>query len=335
MGIDLITEPVLMILTKSEGRYGMKYDAILMVVQDKIPLLKTSYPYLCSNLGAERIFFVANIKCKQEIEKAFGNNRIEYYNEDEIMGGLTLSKIKSYLEDLCGDSHRAGWFYQQFLKMAYAYRSRNDYYLIFDSDTVPINRINYFGKDERPNFITKIEYHKPYFDTLDKLFDGEIKRLDKNISYIAENMIINRNIMIEIIDRIMSNQNLVGDTFYERILNAINLDVVMYTGFSEFETYGNYVSTLYPGMYNRIRLKTQRMGSFLFGTEPTKEQLEWAAKDYDIISFETYGRTWLSKKTKSERIRERYTAKEIFDKYIWMYYLWESIRGREVIKYED
>lgn len=314
----------------------MNYDVIMMVIPDNIHLLKISCPYLSRNLGADRIIFVANKSCREIINETFLNESgILFLDEETVLQGMTLARIKDILKERCGDPSRAGWFYQQFLKMAYADICANDYYLVFDSDTIPLNPIPYFDKDGKPQFITKVEYHKPYFDTMKVLFNGEVDRVDKAVSYIAENMMINKKIMIEIIDKIMDNENLNGSTFYERILNAIDKKVVYGTGFSEFETYGNYVMTYYPDDYNKIKLRTQRRGSFLFGMDPDSDQLEWAAHDYDIISFEKYGNKWLENKTKSESIRKKYEAKELFDKYIWISHLWDRIRGREVIKYEQ
>ena len=313
----------------------MVYDAILMVIPDKVPLLKTSIEYMIKNLGADRIFLVANKSCELLINNELAcYDNVLFLDEEAIFDGLNIEKIRDILKDLCGDYGRAGWFYQQFLKMAYAFKSDNEYYLVFDSDTVPLNNIKYFSEDGKPCFITKVEYHKPYFDTLDVLTEGKVRRVDKNISYIAENMIINKKIMVEIIDMIMNNQNLKGDLFFEKILYAISKDVVKYTGFSEFETYGNYIMTNYPSTYNRMKLRTQRRGTFLFGPLPNSEQLEWASKDYDIISFENYGHSWLKNITNSPKIREKYTASQMFRKFIWISNLVDVLRGREVIKYD-
>ena len=313
----------------------MIYDAIIMVIPENIKLLEKAFPYLCENLGAESIVFVANDSCRSEIDKAFAGKGYRFLNEDEIFTGMTLLRIKEILLGLCGDSHRAGWFYQQFLKMAYAYKCENRYYLVFDSDTIPLRKIQYFDEDGKPQFIIKREYHAPYFETMKVLFDGEVGRFNRDVSYIAENMIIKKDIMIEIIDKIMDNPHLCGEAFYERILNSISRDVVKDTGFSEFETYGNYVMTFYPGVYNEIRLHTQRRGTFLFGNEPSDEQLRWASKDYDIISFENNGRTWLADKTKDEKIRQKYNAARLFKKYIWLNDLIDRLRFREVIDYDD
>lgn len=316
----------------------MNYNAIIMVTPPKIDILKISYPYMLKNLGEglNKIIMVANTSTRQSIIDAFGNDpRVSFLDEETIMDGLTLKRIQEIMVELCGKPHRAGWYYQQFLKMAYSYICEDDYYLVFDSDTIPLNPIPYFAEDDRPCFITKIEYHKPYFDTIDVLFDGKVGRVDPKESYIAENMMISKALMQEMIEKINSNSNLTGDTFYEKILRAVDSKIVRATGFSEFETYGNYVMTLHPESYHKIKLRTQRLGAFIVGDTPTTEQLEWAAKDYDIMSIEPFGRRWLANKTKKASIREKYTAKEIFLKYIKLSDMLDRLKRKKVIYYDE
>ena len=217
----------------------------------------------------------------------------------------------------------------------HSFSNHNDYYLVFDSDTIPLHPIPYFSTDGRPNFITKIEYNKPYFDTIDRLFDGKVGRVNPAESFIAENMMIDKKLMIEMLDVIMANSKIKGDTFYEKALNAVNRDYVRYTGFSEFETFGNYVMTFHPQEYGKVKIRTQRLGAFLLGDEPNEEQLKWASNDYDIISIEPFGRRWLGKKTKQNSVREKYSAKELFDKYIKMSNLLDRIMLKRVIKYDE
>lgn len=291
------------------------YDVIIMVTSEKIPLLKCSYKYLRANLGAQNIYLVANKSLKKTIMDTF-ENKVHFIDEESIMDGLTLANVKEILSQRCGDGHRAGWFYQQFLKMAYSFVCTKEYYLLWDADTVPLHEIPYFENVGKPCFIIKKEYYKDYFDTIENLFAGRVSRLNPEISYIAENMIISTKYMKNMIDEISANSNLRGNVFYEKILNAVNPEVVSYTGFSEFETYGNYMDTIYPQVYGHRKLRTQRLGSFLFGTKPCDEQLRWAAKDYDIISFEEHGKQWLKRITRMKVVRKSFDAKQLFTFFI-------------------
>lgn len=307
----------------------INYDAIIMVTLEKIPLLKNSYSFLKKNLGAQEIYLVANRSLEREIRNVFGE-KMHFIDEESIMPGLSLQTIREILLQKCGDDHRAGWFYQQFLKMAYALICEKEYYLLWDADTVPLHKINYFENGNTPCFVVKKEYYKDYFDTIETLFNGKVSRLNPEISYIAENMLICSKYMKKMIAEIMGNFTVEGNTFYEKIVNAINPRVVSYTGFSEFETYGNYMDTLYPGIYAHKKLRTQRLGSFLFGTNPSEEQLCWAGADYDIISFEEHGKQWLKYVTKSRMIRKYFDAKRMFDSFIRISNRYDRICHRPV-----
>ena len=305
----------------------MNYDAIIMVTPEKLPLLKISYAYLRENLGARNIYLIANKTLEKDILNLWKGEML-FLDEESIMSGLSIDSIRNILLEKCGDDHRAGWFYQQFLKMAYSAICKDEYYLLWDADTIPLHVIDYFGNGKNPCFILKREYYKEYFDTIGRLFQQKVGRLNPEISYIAENMMIHRDYMQEVLAEIMSNESLRGDTFYEKILDAISPEVVSYTGFSEFETYGNYMDTLHPGIYTHKRLRTQRLGSFLFGISPDQEQLEWAAKDYDIISFEEHGKQWLRKLTKRTYVRKCFSAKKMFDFFIGISNFCDYISGR-------
>lgn len=304
------------------------YDAILMVTERNIPLLKMSFPYLRRNLGAKRIFLVGNQELESVIRTTW-HGEMKFIDENSILEGLCIERIIEIFREKGVRYERAGWFLQQFLKMAYSGICPDKYYLVWDADTVPLHKIDYF-EDGFPVFITKREYNEEYFKTIDKLFCGKVKRLDDNVSYIAENMLISRKLMQSMICDIQQNVSITGTSFYEKILNAIEPDILCYTGFSEFETYGNYVDTVYPGSYRRKKLSTQRLGSFLVGTCPTAEQLEWAGKDYDIISFEEHGKQWLKTFTKIRLVRNQCSAKRMFDFWIRISNAFDHILGRRV-----
>ena len=94
--------------------------------------------------------------------------------------------------------------------------------------------------------------------------------------------------MKEILDNLMHQPQLLGGSFWERILSAVSDENLPGSGFSEFETYGNYVMKYHPGMYELRTLRGLRKGAEFFGTAPTEAQLKWAAKSYDTIAFERW-----------------------------------------------
>ena len=54
--------------------------------------------------------------------------------------------------------------------MHYCIICQENYYLIWDSDTIPVKEVKLFNNDSKPFFDVKREYHKPYFITMKKIF---------------------------------------------------------------------------------------------------------------------------------------------------------------------
>lgn len=172
--------------------------------------------------------------------------------------------------------------------MAYATLCKKEHYVIWDSDTIPLNGISFFDdQTDKYLFTMKTEYHKPYFDTIEKLFNGEVKKYN-NQSFIAEHMIIDTKIMIELINKIESNKQLKGNYFYEKIMYAIDPKDIQRSGFSEYETYGNYVMKYHSIKYIMRKLRSLREAREHIGFSPTDDDLLRASKDLDLISFENW-----------------------------------------------
>ena len=75
----------------------------------------------------------------------------ELVNEDEMYKNLTLMNIQQLLS--C-HKYNPKWYFQQFLKMAYYNISKNNYYLVWDSDTLLLNNIIFFNYIINKNYFT-------------------------------------------------------------------------------------------------------------------------------------------------------------------------------------
>ena len=185
---------------------------------------------------------------------------------------------------------RSGWYIQQFLKMIYCRLCHNKFYLIWDSDTIPIKKVKMFNNVGKPIFDVKTEYHKPYFITLKKIFPELGKKY--NYSFISEHMIINAKLMKNMIKRIAFNKNLIGNTWYEKIINCIDIKDLPKSGFSEFETYGTFVNEYYKQIYDirywkSLRLRKRNRILLHFNSSLiTDNDIKNIFKNYNAISFE-------------------------------------------------
>lgn len=258
------------------------FNVIIPMTMDNMPLFKTNIGWIKKNISQKKII-VLGAEALREPSLELG---AEFINEDCLLEGLTLENVKKILEKRISSSKRAGWYFQQFLKLGYAYVCEDEYYIVWDSDTIPLHKIRHII-DGHPVFTQKEEMEPAYFETLDTLFGKKIKKCG-DYSFICENMIMNTAVMKEMLDEIMNRPGLQGSSFWERILDAVSDENLPGSGFSEFETYGNYVMARYPDLYRLRTLRGMRKGAEYFGMEPGEEDLRWAAKSYDTIAFERW-----------------------------------------------
>ena len=264
-----------------------KYDAIIVTTSADYLRVRTNYKRLVELMPAEKIIFIGNDEVGKLVVEEEWADRAEFINENDI---LPFDAVHSVMKKLLGRDDVArgvtGWYYQQFLKMKYAYYSRNPYYLVWDGDTVPTKRFSMFTENgEKPYFDMKYENHEEYFITIERLFEGMKKILGK--SFISEHMLFNVEIMKEMITEIESNTKISGYAFYEKILNAIRQSELVSNSFSEFETYGTFVAFRHPMAYKLKDWHSIRYGSVYFhADEISEDEYAWISKDFDAVSFE-------------------------------------------------
>ena len=169
-----------------------------------------------------------------------------------------------------------GWYFQQFLKLAFV-RScyAKEYYLIWDADTIPLNKLSFF-EDGKILVNPKREYHAEYFETIYRLF-GIHKSLD--YSYISEHMMVKTSVVRQMLDDISPS-----DDWWEHIIRKC--DFSSKQAFSEFETIGTYCNARFPQLFQLRQLNTLRWGGAIWGRQVTNKELEWLRRDFDTVSFE-------------------------------------------------
>lgn len=258
------------------------YDLVIPVLLKDAEKVFLNLDLFLENLECKSVVFIGNENVKKFVDER-NNPKLKFVNESELLKGLSYDTIHQLISNRIGDHKRAGWYLQQFIKMSYSYICTDDYYMGWDSDTVPVRKIKMFD-GTRPYFDMKTEYHKPYFETIYKLLG--LKRV-VNKSYISEHMVFNRSLMQELIKEIEQNKSIPGEKFYEKIINSIDIKYLKKSGYAEFETYGVFVSNKYPDKYIFRDWYSLRRGAFYFTTPLLdKRIIDWIAKDYHAISFE-------------------------------------------------
>ena len=255
------------------------------------------------------------------------NYPIVFINEKELVDFNAIKKLIVKRTQNAKAGSRAGWYVQQFIKMAFARICQDDYYLLWDSDTVPLKPITMI-EDNSPIFDCKTEYHEPYFKTIEKLFPN-LKKCIKG-SFISEHMIIKTSLMRQMLNELEANVALEGENFAEKIINAVPVEALAESGFSEFETFGTYVHSWYPGAYSLRKWKSMRFGGFFFDGSKglAKEKVRWLSKCYDAISFEKGDKVYpVSKIVASSGYEKLFKANTLE---VWAFFvrIYRKIRGK-------
>lgn len=267
------------------------YDTLIMVTPKDYLRLQRNYHRLIEKLPSENVLFIGSAGVSDLISRSGLGEGAGFVNENDIIPFQAVHKVvKDVLKDILNGQELpqgiTGWYYQQFLKMKYAEICRNDYYLVWDGDTIPCREFSMFRRiDNKPYFDLKKEYHREYFETMSKLLPGFGKCVEG--SFISEHMLMRCDIMQKLIDEIQSNDSVRGKTFWEKILYAVGEAGIQSNSFSEFETYGTYVALNYPNEYQFREWHSFRYGGDFFEPDTiSDEDYEWLGKSFDAITFE-------------------------------------------------
>ena len=211
---------------------------------------------------------------------------VQVLPENEFIPGMTMSELRGL--DVPGFPKGAGWYFQQFLKLQYAFvEPEDDYYLIWDADTVPLRPMRFFDGAGRMLLTQATEFHAPYFETYRRLFGEEAGR---EFSFIAQHIVVQKSVAREMLARIEQHVGGEGNWAWKIVRSLPRAGDNL---FSEFETYGHYVKNHYPDRVAFVarpwlREGTQRVG----GGVPSQSDLQNLAHEFDFVAFERATTGW-------------------------------------------
>ena len=282
------------------------YDVVMPILKRDWPAAQANLPFVFRNLPIQRLVVVSAPDIRDLLPQ---DERIVFVDENELVPGLTLAAVKKLMYSRIYTDKRAGWYFQQFLKMGYARICQGRAYVVWDADTVPVRPVRFENEAGQYLFTLRQEFNPPYFETMRTLLG--LEKIEKE-SFIVENMVFDTALMQELLDRIEANSALEGQVFWQKILYAVSPENLKGSGFSEFETYGTYVTTLHPGRYATRHMETLRSGKNILGAQPVPEVLEWAGQSYDLVSMEKFSAsTPLVCLANSPRYRASHTAAQL------------------------
>jgi hypothetical protein len=200
-------------------------------------------------------------------------------DEDTLIPGMTLAQLRALDEP--GFPQGAGWYFQQFLKFAFAFQKmEDDHYLIWDADTVPLRPLEFFDEKNRMLFTTATENHPAYFQTYENLLRQNPRR---EFSFISQHIIVRKSILREMLQAV--EENLPGqENWAWKIMRHLGGHGT--NRFSEYETLGHYVKNIHPQTAVFRQLPWTRDGARLASTRPSAADLRRLAEKYHFASFE-------------------------------------------------
>ena len=148
-----------------------------------------------------------------------------------------INITKKDIHYIIDNTDRSGWLLQQLIKLSVDEFTQHKYILVLDSDTILARPIKYLHRG-RTILNLSDEHHEPYYTAYRKLMDEEPISPK---SFVAHGMLFSKELLQEM-KLFISCKN------QKNWITAImdNIDYTDPSGFSEYETYGNYVLRHHP-----------------------------------------------------------------------------------------
>lgn len=253
-------------------------DVVTTCLRRDLPKLKRASTNLRRFVPMKQLHVITRRDDFDAFRETLGAD-VALLDENEMIPGVTLAALK--VIPLAKLSQGHGWYFQQLLKYQFAFRqTEDDYYLIWDADTVPLRPMEFFDAEGRMLITKAREFHAPYFQTYEKILGRPAQR---EFSFIAQHLLVQKSILRAMLEEI-ENRFSGNETWPWKIMR--NLAGEGSNRFSEFETYGHYMKEKYPERVVFRDLPWLRHGATECGFHPTAADLARLGETYFFASFE-------------------------------------------------
>ena len=204
------------------------FDIIICVGPNDNDVIYSMIPYAKKNIiGYRKIYLVC------------ANPTINIEGTITIDENIFPFNINNLIQKF-GNNNRNGWYLQQLLKFysGSVIPGILENYLIIDSDTHFLKPTSFMDNDGKYIYTTGSEYHKPYFNHMNKLHPS-LKKTHP-CSGIVHHMIVNNNHLNSLMNMVETNHN--GKPFWEIFINMVDPIDFPHSGASEYEIYFNYMN---------------------------------------------------------------------------------------------
>ena len=121
----------------------MNYDICMMVTDKSFIILELVIKKIRELLHCRAIVLIGRKGLKEKCE-ALG---CDFIDEECVYESLSYNGLRNIIlnRDVFA-GNRTGWYLQQFLKCSYSFLCNDRYYLIWDSDLIPLKEISFFDE---------------------------------------------------------------------------------------------------------------------------------------------------------------------------------------------
>jgi hypothetical protein len=259
------------------------FDALLLSADKDAAGLKECSEALIKFSGCKKVIIAAPSASRVLIEN-MKNSRVEFVDEERIYEGLSKNSIRDVFSARGIDVSAPGWYLQQFIKIAYALKSSDECFLIWDSDTFMLRKTGFFSDNGRILLDNSRIWKNEAFERANRQLIGTGKKYD--FTYINEHMMIKASCVAELIKFIESRKDIPGRNFWEKIIYAIDADAVVSGGFSEFELIGTWMDIKHRDEIEYRPLSSIRNIGMHLGGKLNHIDKAVLARKYDFVTLE-------------------------------------------------
>ncbi|MBQ9677438.1 MAG: hypothetical protein IJV44_04805 [Prevotella sp.] len=197
------------------------------------------------------IYIVA--PAQQEIIQFCESHQLRFVDENSIWG-FSPKELNLIIHNPDGSTRdRSGWLFQQLVKLCGKIGTCR-YYLCIDADHVLIHPHVFLTEDQKTVFYMSYEEHQPYYENIHRLLPDVA--LD-TLSYVDHKMLFDKE-QLALLHQTLSK--LSGRSWVDTIIDGY--DRTNFAGFSEFETYGNFVQRKVRRPWLQKRLSYKKLTDY-------------------------------------------------------------------------
>lgn len=258
---------------REQSGMRMKHGPVIDILIPAIEKDLGTLPYVIDHLRRYvqhpigQIYIVS--PASHRIRNLCANKKCVFVNERSV---LPITKQDIHYQS--SRWNRSGWLYQQLLKMNGDRIVRANHFLVMDADTVLITPHSFLAGGKTVFYCR--DWSQPeYFNTYRKLLGVKAPRPR---SFVTHYMLFEKTKLASLKKKIEAKHRM---PWYRAIIHCINKKKQF--GFSEYETYANYLYALAPGS---VLLKSARNKSLSSNASSLNEkQIRRQALKYRSLSF--------------------------------------------------